>query len=1377
MLDVYIPIDRRIALATGTSLAERTIGSMLFADISGFTPLTEMLARVFGPRRGAEEITRQLNHIYNLLAATVERYHGSIVGFSGDAITCWFAADDGTGTDGYRAALRATTCALQMQAGMRQFAHLQLAPGEPVRLAMKVAIASGPVRRMLVGDPAIQMIDVMAGSTLDRMAALEQRAARGEVRVDQVTADMLARTAVAVGGRAIHSASDGAVINQLLVEAEPAPWPTSDTLSAEQHRPWLWPTVYERLLSGQGTFVAELRPAAMLFLKFDGIDYDHDDNAGTTLDAYIRWVQSVLLRYDGTLIQLTTGDKGCYIYVAFGVPISHENDTARAVGAASELREPPPAAGLPPMFGRVQVGVSRGMVYAGEYGGATRRIYGAIGDEANLTARLMQRAAPGEVIVSERAAVRTDRLFSYKALGSIAVKGKAEMVPVFSLLGHIAAPAAARRDLPGPTPVLPLVGRASEREQLQRCLDHARHGEPSGPVVIEGEAGIGKSRLVEEVLRLAADAGIRCLTGAGDAIERSSPYHAWRPMFSQLFAIEPLADDLERRRAAVLARLKAWPELLPLAALLNAILPLDLPESALTRPMLGQVRADNIATLLTRLLQEAASPLLLLIEDAHWLDSSSWALLVQVARDLPSDLVIVTTRPVDDPDPALARLRAYPSAIELRLGALDANDISLLIRQRLGVAELPAQVVELIQSRAEGNPFFSEELAFALRDAGVLRLEPSGSAPGALQHVSLAQTNLRELSLPDTVEGVITSRIDRLAPALGLTLKVASVIGRIFTEPLLRAIHPREETTASLIDHLNNMVRLDLMLTDGVEPDLDYLFKHVITQEVAYNLLLFSQRRELHAAVARWHERRFTDDLSPFYAVLAHHWLRAESPTKAMEYLEKAADQALSRGAFKEARDFYATLLELTIEPAEGAAASYRRGRWLSGLAHAYRGLGLLAETRRYGEQAAAVFDQPVPRRPLLSLLAEIARQVGHRLLPGRLAHPAASDHERAALEEASRIYRELTSAYWSGNNTLLNLYTMVRRLNVAEHMGPSEHLLESYGMMAFACHAVRLHGLGRRYAKRVEATTTQVDAPLSLALALNAISLGLFGIGDYEGIRRNTARSEELYHHFGDWRGWGESVIARSTLASAEGDYLYCLERCDEVLSVARRSGNVLHQLWAFLGRAGALLRLGRLDDAILAAEQVLALCETNAERIAEISSCGLIAQAHLQLGQRDAARQMAARAAALIAPSPTPSASYAYDGYFNTARVFLALWELADAAEKPVLAAAARQACGFMRSLAMAFPNGQAGLQLCQGLRAWCEGKPAAAYKALRRSLASARKFKLVYEEGLSLYELGRCTSGVERRQYLEAAIMIWERLGAADDLARARSALRLL
>lgn len=1371
---VYIAADRRLALWRAAPLPDRDRGTVLFADISGFTALTETLARTLGPRRGAEEVTRQLNEVYEELTATVERYGGSIVSFSGDGIICWFPGDDGAAPSARSAALRALTCALHMQSGMRRFATLTLAGGEQVRLAMKVAITSGPVRRFLVGDPEVQLFDVLAGATLDRLGAIEGLATRGEVWVDQATADLLPDAAVE--WRDLPGWGRAALVRGLEEEAPPAPWPElpPGALPIERLRPWVLPAVHARLLSGQGAFLGELRPAAMLFLKFDGIDYDGDDGAGATLDAYVRWVQGVLTRYDGTLLQLTIGDKGCYLYVAFGVPTAHENDAARAVGAALELREPPPGAGLPPRFARVQIGVSRGMVYAGEYGGATRRTYGAMGDEVNLAARLMQRAAPGEVIVSERAVERTARLFSYQALGSIAVKGKAEPVPVFALLGRSAAPAATRQDLPGPASP-PLVGRSAERAQLAERLGRLRRGEPAGPVLIEGEAGIGKSRLVEELLQQAAAAGVRRLAGAGDAIERATPYHAWRPVFSQLFALDQHADDAEGRRAAVLARLAGRPELLPLAPLLNAILPLDLPESPLTAPMAGQVRADNTVALLTRLLQEAADgPLLLLIEDAHWLDSASWALLAELAHDLPAALLVVTARPLESPRPAAAeRLLERPDALHLRLGALAADEVAALIRQRLGVAELPAPILELIQERGGGNPFFCEELALALRDAGVLRIEePAADGP---RRVSLAQADLKSLSLPDTVEGVITSRIDRLAPALQLTLKVASVIGRIFTAPLLQDIHPIERDRPLLREQLSSMIRLDLMLADSGEPDLTYLFKHVITQEAAYNLMLFAQRRELHAAVARWHERRFADDLSPFYAVLAHHWLRAESPARAMEYLEKAAGQALGRGAYKEARDFYATLLELTAAPAEGDGAARRRGRWLSGLAHAHRGLGQLTETRCYGEQAVAVFDRPVPSRPAIGLLVQIARQIGHRLLPGRLARAVADEDRRADMEEASRVYRELTAAYWSSNQLALNLYSMVRRLNLAERMGPSEHLIESYGMMAFACHAVRLHGLARRYARRAEAAAAQIDAPLSYALALNAISLGLFGIADYDGIRRNTERSEEIYRRFGDWRGWGESMVTRANLAFFESDLVQSLQCNDEVLLVALRSGNRLHQIWAHTGRAGTLLRLGRLSEALVAAEQARVLSEENAERITEISSLGVLAQTHLLLGEPEAARERAARAAALIAPSPTPTGSHAYEGYLYTTLVFLALWEAAAPGERAAAAAAARQACGFMRTFAKTFPYGQVALELCEGLRAWCEGKAGRARAILSRGLASARRFKLPYEEGLIRYELGRRTSGPERRQQLEAAIAIFERLHAAHDLARARAALQ--
>jgi len=367
-LSVYIPMDRRHALAKGESLPDRS-GAALFADVSDFTPLTEALVQELGPRRGAEELTRQLNRVYDPLIGQVHRYGGSVIGFSGDAITCWLEGTKETG------GLRATACALAMQEEMRQFAEVKTPAGTTVSLAIKVAVVAGPVRRFLVGDPQNQLIDALAGRTLDDMAAAGKQAGREEVVVAaEIVAQSGGRMTVAEW-RQDETGGRFAVVTGLAEPVAGAPWPdlAVDKLTETQARAWLLPPVYERLQSGQGEFLAELRPAVALFLKFSGLDYDRDEAAGEKLDAYIRWVQHTLARYEGSLLQLTIGDKGSFLYAAFGAPLAHDDDPARAIAAALALQALPPALDFisPP-----QIGLGRGQMRTGAYGSHTRRTYG-----------------------------------------------------------------------------------------------------------------------------------------------------------------------------------------------------------------------------------------------------------------------------------------------------------------------------------------------------------------------------------------------------------------------------------------------------------------------------------------------------------------------------------------------------------------------------------------------------------------------------------------------------------------------------------------------------------------------------------------------------------------------------------------------------------------------------------------------------------------------------------------------------------------------------------------------------------------------------------------------------------------------------------------
>ena len=374
-LDAYIPTDRRHALAAGAGLPEHTTGAALFADISGFTPLTEALVGALGAQRGAEELTTLLNRIYDALVAEVDDRRGSVIAFSGDAITCWF---DQSGDGGWpdveprpSPAARALTAGLAMQRTMQQFAVLAIDGVGSVELAVKVAVAVGPVRRFLVGDPEIQTIDVLAGDTLQRLAAAEHQAERGEVVVDRTAAEALGEPDNIVGWRIDEESGERFAVVRALDAPVPAdPWPDLDpeTLDADAIRRWVMPPVASRLLGGLGEFFTELRPAVSLFLRFGGIDYDRDPAAQTRLDGYIRAVQRTLIRFDAYILQVTIGDKGSYLNAAFGAPIAHEDDAVRAVTAALELRDLGSADIVD-----LQIGISRGRVRTGAYGGVTRR--------------------------------------------------------------------------------------------------------------------------------------------------------------------------------------------------------------------------------------------------------------------------------------------------------------------------------------------------------------------------------------------------------------------------------------------------------------------------------------------------------------------------------------------------------------------------------------------------------------------------------------------------------------------------------------------------------------------------------------------------------------------------------------------------------------------------------------------------------------------------------------------------------------------------------------------------------------------------------------------------------------------------------------------
>ncbi|HTX62629.1 MAG TPA: adenylate/guanylate cyclase domain-containing protein, partial [Acidimicrobiales bacterium] len=389
--DAYLAGDRRRALGDGRELPDRVQGAAIFADISGFTPLTEALAKELGPQRGAEELTAALDVVFDAVLGQLHRFGGSVIYFSGDAVTCWLDGDEG---------ILGVACALAMQRAMGTVCRITTPGGTEVELGMKVAVAAGRARRFVVGDPDVQLVDVLAGSLMDRLAAVEHHAERGEVLVDEATLDALAGRIEVTALRGVDD-DRAAVVGSVTAATGALPTvPPYPRLPAAIVRQWLLPAVYERMRTGRGEFLSELRPAVPMFVRFGGIDYDADEHAPEKLDEFVRRAQWLIDGHGGNVLQLTIGDKGAYLYAVFGSPLAHEDDAARACAAALEvlaLEGETAATGL-------QIGLARGRVRSGTYGHRQRRTFCCLGDPVNLSARLMSAAPAGAAYVTPEVA-------------------------------------------------------------------------------------------------------------------------------------------------------------------------------------------------------------------------------------------------------------------------------------------------------------------------------------------------------------------------------------------------------------------------------------------------------------------------------------------------------------------------------------------------------------------------------------------------------------------------------------------------------------------------------------------------------------------------------------------------------------------------------------------------------------------------------------------------------------------------------------------------------------------------------------------------------------------------------------------------------------
>ena len=1355
---------------------ERFQAAVLFADISGFTALTEQLA-LQGPD-GAEAISQILNQYFSQLIETIYAYDGDIVKFAGDALMAIWK--DRRAED---LALRAASCALAIQQKLHNYS-----PADGVHLTVRIGLGQGELAAAHVGGMMRRWEFVVTGDPVTQASLAEVRAMPGQVVVSDKMQAHLADSASIEAG----------VLTAL--QSPTAPDQTTSRVDLSRLgeavnalRTYIPGAIVNRLSAGQAGWMAELRRVTVLFVNLPEFGQaatvapPPDVQAGRLFGGQMvmRTLQETIYRYEGSLNKITVDEKGVTLLAAFGLPpVAHEDDAVRGALAGMEMIERIKALGLD-----CHVGITSGRVFCGAIGNDARREYTIVGQGVNLAARLMtaavHMASDGVHVLCDKPTWEAahDRVV-FETLQPVSVKGLEQPVPIFQPLRrlHASTRTAGR-----------LVGRLSERAILAEGLESLHAGQGS-IVIVEGEAGIGKSRLVEDLLQNASRQNLMLLVGAGDAIEKSASYHAWRPIFRQLFELESALDGMEAGRQGQVSLtptqtesiLKSFQERLPNMAqwvpLLNAVLALDTPDNDLTRHIHGEARAHDIRRLLVGLLEQAAktTPVLLIIEDAHWLDSPSWALVRAAAQELPQVYLLIVTRPFGDtPPPDYSRLLEIPTVRMLQLQPLPTDDAFALVCQRLGTRTLPQPVRDLIAEKAEGHPFFSEELAYALRDSGLLRIENGESQLNA---------TLEELNtlIPNTIEGVITSRIDRLTSQQQLTLKVASVIGRVFAMRVLHDIHPIHADRPLLQEHLQRLEQLDLTPLDTPAPDTSYIFKHIITQEVAYNLMLFTQRKQLHRTVAEWYEHTYSDDLSPYYPLLAHHYSQAEDQQKTIEYMVKSGEQALSQFANQEAINFLSEALKLAAPSRENLPrtleARLQRAKWELMLGEAYLGLGNLPKTKEHLYISLELLGRPMPStraQMLVMLLRQIAQQILRLLFPQLIVGPggrnAPAPEEQERLMVAFQIHEQLFEIFYFASDRIHIIGSALQMLNLSERVAPFPGRSIALINISLIAGVAGIMGLARRYRDRAIADARDYGSLPEqnwVKLVYNLYKLGNDGTSPQ--VQQAFVELEEVYDQLGNRRRFGEAHVLHALSYYYEGNYQRNLELAADFSARLERTNEMQQKIWGLQAQSRTLVITGRHAEAIELLEQATLLLEQNIDQASEMIVTGLIARAYWQAGDQEKARLNAERGAWIILnASPTNfSAQVGYDGVTNVLVSSLEAQAQSGKTLDKNLVNLAEKVIGSSRRFSRAFPVNLASTCRWDGLLLWLNGKPAAARKTWQKGLDSAVACHHDYDVALLCYEMGRhAPAGPQRAESLQRAEAIFERIGAVYDLEQLR------
>ena len=931
-------------------------------------------------------------------------------------------------------------------------------------------------------------------------------------------------------------------------------------------RRFIPPVVADRILSDQEQLRGEHREVTVLFA--DAVSFTHlsasldAESVFNLINDLLGRLVNCIRRYDG-MVDKFTGDG---LMAVFGAPNAHENDPELAVRAALDMQkatgefEPIARAQLGAPL-QIRIGIHSGLAVAGIIGTQEQAAYTVIGETVNLAARLQSIARPGYVLVSEQVHRQTHALFNFQPAGTIPIKGIDQPLAVYEAVGERAEPLPTR-GIAGVSSIF--LGHDEElrqlRAQLSAFLDD-RHGRL---VVVQGEAGMGKSRLVHEWLTPSPE-NVAIWQGRGLPYAQGVGYGAFRSL---------LHDALQGYSTGATWDAHVSPALRPfLRQMLGT--PLE-PDEQVAFRNLEPERVKQLTALALRewILGEARlRPAILILDDFHWADDLSRDMLhsvINLIREAPV-LVCVITRPLSESRlqfevPATEQQLAAPRKLSIELRPLSEEHSRALLGHLVSLSDLPEKVTNTILLRSEGNPFYIEEFVRMLIEKDVLRLRDGQwrvASAGALQTVEI----------PTSLRGLMMTRVDPLPKDLQDVLRNASVLGLQFPARLLQEVEFRLHGTVNVAPTVERLIDMGMLEERPEAGEQMYAFTHILTQETIYNSLLHSQRPGLHRTVGETIESLYANNLADQAEVLVLHYDRARVRDKAMRYAVLAGDRARARFANNEAIEYYSRALQLSQH-----LSGYELARWQAAV-----GLGEVQQLIGGYEEAIAFYQaamdewadaRPADRAHAMLRLGQVWDKRGALPEAGNWIQQALEQLNRADMDQPelrAQIYSELG-------------WLSIRRGDLtAAQEWLDQGLALVGGTSNYSVLSSILNRLGAVYYNRSD--WKQAAEYVELALRLRerlgdlvgyARSLNNLGIlkqvsGDWDAALDHYQRAVELHERIGEVEGLIQAVTNLGVLYTDRGEW----DKAEENL---RRSFAIAQRIAHPYELAQAHMNLGRL-------------------------------------------------------------------------------------------------------------------------------------------------------------------------------------------------------